>query len=100
MEIGRIEGATRMLGAPADWNAERDGPCLGLPIRDEMRGDLLHMTSAWFPTAAELALLQAGAPVHLVVIGAGHPPVWVGVGEASKAAGQRRPVGSPDVLLG
>lgn len=36
MHIGRILGATRNLGAPADWDKSKHGTCGGLPIRDEM----------------------------------------------------------------
>lgn len=35
--------------------------------------------SAWLPTPAELAALNAGAPVYLFIYGSGHPPVYVGV---------------------
>lgn len=77
----RIAGCTRALGAPAGWTPETSGPCSGLPIRDEMAGDLPAMVSAWEPTPAELAALNAGAKVHLRIVGAGHPPVMLYVGE-------------------
>ena len=35
--------------------------------------------SAWFPTPAELAALNQGAPVYLFIYGNAHPPVMVGV---------------------
>jgi len=82
LEIGRIENCTRTLGQPIGWNAERDGPCVGLPIRDEMHGGSRCMVSAWIPTPDELAALVAGAPIYLRVIGTSHPPVCVYVGEA------------------
>jgi hypothetical protein len=77
---GRIEHATRTLGAPEGWDEARDGPCSGLAIRDESVGGLPIMTSAWFPTPDELARIAAGAPVYLSVCGNGHPPVslWAG----------------------
>lgn len=81
MIVARIDGCTRALGAPAGWNPERDGYCGTLPIRDEMNGGVPCMVSAWEPTPAELAALNAGAKVMLRVVGGGHPPVMLWVGE-------------------
>lgn len=39
------------------------------------------MVSAWQPTPDELARLNAGASVHLRVIGTQHPPVMLEVGQ-------------------
>jgi hypothetical protein len=81
MHAGRIAGATRNLGAPADWDEARDGPCGCLPIRDSMHSPgVPAMTSAWFPTLEEIEQLQRGAPIYLQVIGAVHPAVSVFVG--------------------
>lgn len=77
----RISGCTRSLGAPPGWRPETSGDCCGLPIRDEMNGDVPCMVSAWEPTQAELSALNAGAKVHLRVVGSGHPPVFVSVGD-------------------
>lgn len=80
MQIGRILGATRVLG--------REQGYVPLPIRDAIavtpgNQDVHEMVSAWLPTADELAKLNAGAPVHLHVLGGCcHPPVKVEVGEA------------------
>ncbi len=79
MQIGMIEGATRIIGKSQGY--------LGLPIRDEMiectvNGDgTPSMVTAWTPTPDELDRLIAGASVHLRVLGTSHPPVMVGVGE-------------------
>lgn len=92
MEIGRITGATRVLG-------KRQG-YYGLPIRDEAKnlGDLPHMlltlqndavtgpdtptmTTAWLPNPDELAALAAGAPLFVALVGTAHPPIMVSVGE-------------------
>lgn len=86
MEIGRIEGATRNLGAPAGWDREKHGVCGGLPIRDEPhRPGVPAMVSAWFPTPDEMARLQSGAPLYLTVLGEVHPPVAMAVGNPPKA---------------
>ena len=73
----RIAGCTRALGAPPGWTPETSGECCGLPIRDEVSGDMPCMISAWEPTPAELAALNAGGKVYLRVVGTGHPPVMV-----------------------
>lgn len=86
MNIGTIEGFTTTLGEPKDWNEERDGKCMGLPVRMEVINDSLpSLTSAWFPTPEELKNLNLGAPVLLRVIGQQHPPVMLDVGEAPTA---------------
>lgn len=78
MHIGRIEGATRVIG-------QRQG-YLGLPLRDDLIHERVNgpgtpcMTSAWLPTPEELALLNAGAAVHVRIIGEMHPPLMVEVG--------------------
>lgn len=78
MQIGRIEGATRVIGKSQGY--------LGLPLRDEtvhcsVGGEgTPAMVTAWLPTPAELAALNAGAAVHVRIIGAAHPPIMVETG--------------------
>lgn len=79
MIIGRIPGATRVLGKSQGY--------LGLPVRDVT----LHcsvggpetpaMETAWEPTPHEIARIVAGAPIILRVLGTGHPPVMLDVGD-------------------
>lgn len=91
MIVGRIVGATRALGAPADWDAQRDGPCSVLHIRDEkFASGLRQMVSAWYPTTEELAAMVDGAPVYLTIIGSAHPPVMLAVGKAEDRAEDRK----------
>ena len=85
MMAARIEGCTRVLGAPHGWTPETSGPCCGLPIREEIAGDMPVMVSTWEPTPAELEALNAGAKVMLRVLGTGHPPVMLYVGDAPEA---------------
>lgn len=79
MLIGRIEGATRVLGKSQGY--------LGLPIRDEIRNTTVDgeqmpvMVTAWEPTPEELDRLNKGAHVRLCVLGTGHPPVMLEVGD-------------------
>lgn len=80
MIVGVVEGATRIIGKSQGY--------IGLPLRDELVSCTVNgertpaMVSAWFPTPDELARLNAGAPVHLRILGEAHPPVAVEVGEA------------------
>lgn len=81
MDIGKITGTTRTLGAPRGWDQTSDGVCVGLPIRDERHAPGINrMVSAWVPTPEDIALIQAGAPIYLHVIGETHPPVSLVVG--------------------
>ena len=79
MMIAMIEGVTRIIGKSQGY--------LGLPLRDELINCTVggegtpSMVSAWQPTPDELARLNAGASVHLRVVGAGHPPVSLEVGD-------------------
>ena len=78
MLINRIEGATRTVGKSQGY--------LGLPLRDEEIVDPVTgaatptMTSAWQPTPQELAALNAGASIHVCLLGRSHPPIIVSVG--------------------
>lgn len=83
MQIGRIEGCTRVLGKSQGY--------LGLPIRDEViicsvgGPETPVITTAWLPTPDELAALQAGAPIHVRILGTSHPPIMVEVGAEPRA---------------
>lgn len=78
MIVARIEGCTRVLGKTQGF--------IGLPIRDQEVQDTgtqevyPAMMSAWEPTPAELAALNAGAKIVLTIIGQAHPPVALTVG--------------------
>ena len=79
MMIGRIPGATRVLGKSQGY--------FGLPVRDELITEGVNgentpaMTTAWIPTPAEIAAIVKGAPVHVQLLGTAHPPILVTVGE-------------------
>lgn len=75
----RIVGATRNLGAPADWRDDQSGPCVHLPIVDTIEGGLPFMTSAWAPLPEELDALNRGGSVILRICGVAHPVVALGV---------------------
>lgn len=69
-----------VLGAPAGWD-QTELPCGALPITRTEAGGVPAVVSYWQPSAAELALLNAGKPVALWVLGSTMPPVAVGVDE-------------------
>lgn len=78
MQIGMVEGATRLVGKSQGYR--------GLPIRDErvvcaVNGpDTPAMVTAWLPTPAELEALNRGASVHVRILGTVPPPMLVEVG--------------------
>lgn len=72
MMIGRIPGATRVLGKSQGYN--------GLPIRDEMIAERVNGPET--PTPDELERLNRGAAVHVRILGSVHPPILVEVGDA------------------
>lgn len=82
MQIGHIEGATRVIGKSQGY--------LGLPIRDELIDCAVNgagtpaMVTAWLPTPAELAALNSGAAIHVRILGVAHPPIMLEVGEPPK----------------
>lgn len=79
MQIGRISGTTRVIGKGQGY--------MGLPLRDETINCAVNgegtpaMVTAWLPTPKELEALNAGAAVHVRLIGNAHPPIMVEVGE-------------------
>lgn len=74
MLIKRIAGATRALGAPADWDG-KDMTCNVLPVLDVQTPEGNFMYSAWEPTPPELEALNKGANIVLGVRGTAHPVV-------------------------
>jgi len=79
MQIGMIEGHTRIIGKSQGY--------LGLPLRDVILNSTVDgpetpgMETAWFPTPKEIEAIAAGAPIILTVIGFQHPPVMMSTGE-------------------
>jgi hypothetical protein len=82
MQIGRIADATRVIGKSQGY--------MGLPLRDEVINCKVNgegtpsMVTAWLPTPKELEALNAGAPVHVRILGSAHPPIMVEVGEVPR----------------
>ena len=70
----RILNATHVLGAPSEWDAEKNGKChkLAVRVKDKI------FESAWEPTPEEIEAIVRGASVVLSVYG-GQPPVRISV---------------------
>lgn len=79
MIIGSIEGTNLTLNKPVDWDDSKGLACGALPVIYEETEYGPLFVSAWFPTPAELELLNKGAPVYLFVYANRHPPVAIGV---------------------
>lgn len=66
-----------VLGAPPGMSIDE---CTALPItRVQYADGTPAVASFWTPSPAELALIAAGKPVRLMVLGVTMPPVIVGV---------------------
>lgn len=89
MLIGRIEGATRVLGKSQGY--------LGLPLRDVVINSTVDgpetpaMETAWLPTPDEIERINAGAAVILRVLGVAHPPVMVEVASLPSPTPEDKP---------
>lgn len=80
MQIKMIEGATKILGAPKDWEPEH-GACAGLPVKEVVTENGVFLVSAWEPTPEEIRLIISGESIKLWIRGPGHPVVALTVGE-------------------
>jgi hypothetical protein len=81
----RIQNATRVLGAPADWKDE-GGPCAGIPVADVSTPEGPFMVSAWEMTPAEVQAVINGASVRLWIRGISHPVVVLDVSPVDNSA--------------
>lgn len=86
MRSVRVSGATNLFGAPKNWDDSKYGPCGGLPVRVNLWPEgsnsataLTQCTSAWKPSATELALLNAGGAVEVSLIMPVQCPMYCGV---------------------
>lgn len=75
-----IEGHTRRLGAPKQWDHSEEGICHTLEIVDRDG----WMISAWQPSETELKRLNEGQPLFLHIQGHEHPVVALTVAENEK----------------
>lgn len=81
MKEQRIEGMTRDLGKPENWDIATQGECSSLPVKDEVIDGVCYMCSEWKPTPADLRKLVAGGSLFLRIAGRVHPVVSLTVGD-------------------
>lgn len=96
-----IEGANLSLGAPANWDEARHGPCVRLHIRvthgEIDDGETVHRPvdyceSAWQPSPEEVQLLIGGGSVVVRVYG-GQPPISIFIEGGVMAAEAAKEIG-------
>ena len=75
-----LDGHTRRLGAPANWDHAKNGICHTLEIIDAPNG---FMVSAWAPSDAERQRIAAGAPIYLHIQGNEHPVIRFTIGTSA-----------------
>lgn len=84
MNPARIEGANVCFKRPAGSRADQ---CVDLFVRREVIAvgdppeEWIGLSSAWTPTAEELAALNAGAAIILTIMGTQQPPVSLHVSD-------------------
>lgn len=77
MERAQHKTNNDVLGAPPGVPIEQ---CHALPItRVQFADGVVAVLSYWRPTTRELELINAGAPVRLLVTGTTHAPLSLGV---------------------
>lgn len=79
MEAVKIEGHTRILGKPENWDASQHGECVGLPIKDVLIKNHPVMVSEFTLSPEERKQIAEGGNIRLYVWGEGHPPVALDV---------------------
>lgn len=77
MQRSQHQSNNAVLGAPQGMSIDE---CNALPITRIQYGDgTPAVASYWTPTSDERDLIAQGAPVRLIVLGATHPPLLLGV---------------------
>ena len=61
MKPGKIDQHTHLFSAPKDWDEDTHGPCNDLYVRVDEEAQT--SSSAWEPSAEELALLNNGGKI-------------------------------------
>lgn len=70
----RTVSTTGIYGTPKDWDEEKHGPCVGLPVTRQGDYVMSYWTLAW----KERFQLLAGRSIRLTIVG-GQPPVTIEV---------------------
>lgn len=77
----KTRNPTIVFTPPANWNAEKDGPCGNLEVRVDTYGqsELAQLTSTWAPTENDLYLLSRGGVVEVHLLTSAQPAMAVSV---------------------
>lgn len=76
-----VEGETRKIGKPLNWDEEQAGKCGALSVCDTQgSGGFPMMISKWQPDENDLKTLMDGGAVYLAVYGQTHPVVSIYTG--------------------
>lgn len=67
------------LGAPANWDEEKEDKCIGLPCHFD--NDAKVISSHWELTDEDRQKIADGALIKLEVFGQSHPPVAISIEE-------------------
>lgn len=79
-----IQGHTRRIGAPANWDHEKNGICHTIEVIDQADEQGINwMQTAWMPTPEEMKQLNDGFPIILSIAGTRHPVVSLQIGGLS-----------------
>ena len=75
MEILDTKHTNANLGAPLDWDEDKNGKCLTLPCHRDNVSNTFN--SFWKPSKEDLKTLNEGGCLMLSVVSSSHPPVGV-----------------------
>ena len=79
-EFKAIPGFTRKMGPPEGWDAERDGPCATLYIRDSVISGIQYMVFALEFLPHEIEQMQKGESVKIGIAGNQFPLMFTHIG--------------------
>ena len=65
------EYTNKVLGAPENWDSEKDGECIGLPVQCDEE----CYYSWWAVDWKNRLKILFGKPVRLTIFSVSHPPV-------------------------
>jgi hypothetical protein len=79
MKVGTIRGFTQVLGEAQGY--------IPLPVRQRVINTVVDgpetpvVETAWYPTIEELTRMVNGEPIVVQLVGTGHPPIMLTVGD-------------------
>jgi hypothetical protein len=75
MQNVKTRNSTHNFQKPANWDTEKFGECGDLLVRAQTgEGDVVQLVSTWKPSAAELAHLNRGGVIEMLLCTVSQPP--------------------------